>query len=309
MARVSVEITHYNNPDGLGLALASCTLQSYKDFRIIVVDDSSDLRDFRTSQLLDAISSDSRIELIRNECNVGAATSRNIAWSAGEEIHVVLDCDDIMHPKRIERHLFAIDDASARAAPLSDYVIHVTAYRTFSKGSKITQILCPPESNAEIQRALYLYQPCAFGAMAIKSSQSAPFLDGLRSCIDYTFLCYNKDRTLFLSSNEPSTYVQINPNSLTRSSETRQLQLRMHETNIFYTWNKFLSLTHQEAATIRQICVFHDQPINIDIASSLLLKLEAFLQIAQTETIGLVDFLGAVRLVVLKINEFMNYGK
>jgi glycosyltransferase involved in cell wall biosynthesis len=123
---ISVVIPLYNRREEVGRALASVQCQSRAPDEILVVDDASS----DGSADVVAASGESRINLLRHECNQGASAARNtgIAAARGDWI-ALLDSDDEWDERKLESQLDALarapDDA---AASVTGYLIH--DYRT-----------------------------------------------------------------------------------------------------------------------------------------------------------------------------------
>lgn len=97
MVKISVIIPVYNSGEYLKQCLDSILSQSYIDFEIICIDD------FSSDNSLDILQEyslkDSRITIIRNPYNIGAARSRNIGIQlARGEYLIILDADDWYAP-------------------------------------------------------------------------------------------------------------------------------------------------------------------------------------------------------------------
>ena len=108
---VSVIIPTYNRAHLVGRAIRSVLAQTFRDFELIVVDDSS------TDDTEDVIGSfaDPRIRYLRHETNRGGATARNtgIRVACGEYI-AFLDSDDEWLPEKLERQLSTFLDSDLR---------------------------------------------------------------------------------------------------------------------------------------------------------------------------------------------------
>lgn len=100
--KISVLMPVYNGEKHLKEAIESILSQTFSDFEFLIIDDGS------TDQSTDIISSyeDPRIELVKNQVNLGIEKSLNkgINLSKGEYI-IRMDCDDISHLQRISRQL------------------------------------------------------------------------------------------------------------------------------------------------------------------------------------------------------------
>jgi len=99
---VDIIIPTFNNAKFLEEALFSCFLQTYSNFKIIVIDDCS-TQDIK--RVVNSFNS-KKIKLIRNERNLGPAASRNVGInnSCGEIISL-LDSDDIWTKYKLERSI------------------------------------------------------------------------------------------------------------------------------------------------------------------------------------------------------------
>ena len=97
--RVTVAVPVYNGEKYLAETIASVLVQTFRDFELLLVDDSS------TDRTLEAIREfdDPRIRLLRNEANMGISRSRNRATQEARGEYVCyLDSDDLCTPDRLE---------------------------------------------------------------------------------------------------------------------------------------------------------------------------------------------------------------
>lgn len=101
MPLVSVYIATSNRPALLDRAVQSVLCQDFRDFELIIVDDSSDER-------VQDIWDDRRVSIISNTRNLGAPVSRNIAIRAAKGMFITgLDDDDVFLPSRLSSFLKA----------------------------------------------------------------------------------------------------------------------------------------------------------------------------------------------------------
>jgi succinoglycan biosynthesis protein ExoO len=117
---ISVVIPCYNASRFLRTAIESVLDQSLENVEIIVVDDAS------TDDSVAVVTSvpDSRIRLLRNETNLGAARSRNRALDAAEgEWIALLDADDWFMDSRLEQLLNAAQNHDADLVADDIYMI------------------------------------------------------------------------------------------------------------------------------------------------------------------------------------------
>lgn len=97
---VTVVVAAHNADQTLKEAMDSILDQSFQDWEMIVVDDASN---DSTSQILDTYADDSRIQVVRNNRNLGSGASRNLALNLAKgEYILVQDADDVSRPNRMQ---------------------------------------------------------------------------------------------------------------------------------------------------------------------------------------------------------------
>lgn len=100
--KISVIMSVYNGTPYLKEAVDSILSQTYKNFEFIIVDDASSDNSWQYLKNL----KDKRIKLIKNEKNLGLATSLNRALKiASGEYIARMDADDISLPQRFAQQL------------------------------------------------------------------------------------------------------------------------------------------------------------------------------------------------------------
>lgn len=131
---VSVVIPTYNRSHLLERALQSVVNQTYSNFEVIVVDDSSS----DNTQLVVTSFHDKRIRYIRHEKNMGAVAARNTGIAAAKADYIAFqDSDDEWMAKKLEKQM-----ARFAHAPENLGVVF-TSYWLFEDGKKLYS---PPES-------------------------------------------------------------------------------------------------------------------------------------------------------------------
>lgn len=99
MAKVDVVIPAYGRPAQLKEAIASVQAQSFRDWRLWLVDDASEI-----PIAAEITAGDPRITLLRLPKNRGPGYARNYGVSCGSAPLVAfLDSDDLWHPEKLER--------------------------------------------------------------------------------------------------------------------------------------------------------------------------------------------------------------
>ncbi|HTC46973.1 MAG TPA: glycosyltransferase [Candidatus Aquilonibacter sp.] len=143
--RVTVVMAACNAAQFVRKAVASVLAQTYRDFELIVVDDSSSDDSLSILQSFD----DPRILIIRHQTNRGAALSRNDALAAGRgELIAIMDADDVCVPTRLERQV-AFLDANPRVG-----LVGCGVYDNIDAEGAVLHTSYLPEHNEAIQRNL-----------------------------------------------------------------------------------------------------------------------------------------------------------
>ncbi|MFI5351125.1 MAG: glycosyltransferase family 2 protein [Elusimicrobiota bacterium] len=109
-AAVTVLITAYNRLDYLPLALASVYAQTFRDFRVVLVDDASTdgTREWVAKRKFP------RLAYVRSERNRGPAAARNAALAEASGVFVAfLDSDDLWEAEYLEAMTSALEDGPA----------------------------------------------------------------------------------------------------------------------------------------------------------------------------------------------------
>ena len=106
MARITIIMPVYNGEKYIRQAIDSILNQTFKDWKLLCIDDCSSDNSVKIIQSYD----DDRIELICNDKNRGIAFSRNVGLeNAQTEYIALLDDDDIAIPYRLEKEIEYLD--------------------------------------------------------------------------------------------------------------------------------------------------------------------------------------------------------
>ena len=145
MPRVTVVMAVYNAAEFLREAVASVLAQTYHDFELIVVDDSSRDDSLAILQSFD----DPRIRIIRHHTNVGAGLSRNDGLAAARgELVAIMDADDVCAPTRLGRQVAFLDEN-----PLVG-LVGCGIYDNIDASGAVLYTSYLPQDNETIQRTL-----------------------------------------------------------------------------------------------------------------------------------------------------------
>lgn len=109
MPKVSIIMGTYNSCKRIDLAIQSIIIQSFKDWEFIICDDGSTDNTFE--KILSWQKKDNRIRPIKNEKNLGLATTLNncLKYCNGEYI-ARMDDDDISLSSRLEKQVKFLDE-------------------------------------------------------------------------------------------------------------------------------------------------------------------------------------------------------
>lgn len=99
---ISIVMPSYNTGKFIEETINSVMAQTYKNWELLIVDDcSTDNTDVVVSTF-----KDHRIRYFKNECNTGAAISRNLALREAKGRWIAfLDSDDIWLPEKLEKQI------------------------------------------------------------------------------------------------------------------------------------------------------------------------------------------------------------
>ena len=119
---ISVILPVFNGEKTIGEAINSVLNQGYSDIEIIAVDDCSNDDTYKT--LCEISHRDSRIHVLKNEKNMGAAQSRNkgIEQAKGEYI-AFIDADDCWDKDKIGKQLLVLQNKNAHLCYTASRII------------------------------------------------------------------------------------------------------------------------------------------------------------------------------------------
>lgn len=109
---VSIIMPSYNTAAFIAETVESVLAQTYPHWELLIVDDCST---DDTDTVVEPYLTDPRIRYMKNECNSGAAVSRNRALreASGQWI-AFLDSDDVWHPEKLEKQIAFMEQTGCR---------------------------------------------------------------------------------------------------------------------------------------------------------------------------------------------------
>ena len=137
MPAVSVLLVFHRDQPFLRPAIASVLEQTWRDFELVLVDNGTGL----TAEALGPVGRDPRIVWVRLPENRGIPAGHNAGVAAARgEFVALLDHDDRMRPKRLERQM-----ARLRAEPALDFVSALAA-RIDAQDRPAGSVFCLPDA-------------------------------------------------------------------------------------------------------------------------------------------------------------------
>lgn len=137
---VSVIMPAYNAEKTIAKAIASVMAQTHSKLELIIIDDCSTDNTVRIARQY--AQEDPRVRILLNEQNSGVAFSRNCGMKASQYPWIAfLDSDDVWHPNKLEKQLFAVMEANASLCYTSYALVD-------EKGNKVRpDYLVPVQTN------------------------------------------------------------------------------------------------------------------------------------------------------------------
>lgn len=161
-------------------ALESVRSQPFPDWQLIVVDDAS--TDGTGERATEVAARDSRITVLRNEKNLGAAASMNVAWRRSDAPFVaIVDADDAVLPSRFSRPLEKL------AANPEVSVLGGAAHFVDSAG-RFLRTVTLPATHADLERRRWYACPFVHPSVTMRREfleSTGGYQDGLRLGEDY----------------------------------------------------------------------------------------------------------------------------
>ncbi len=178
-ADVSVVIPMYNSGATIIRALSSVASQTCKPIEVVLVDDASTDNTVDLVEQFSNSHSGCGIRVIRQSCNQGPSTARNLGWKSAKGHYVAfLDADDAWHPRKIE-----IQYAWMLANPLVSISAHGCPFAT---GADWPSELEGPVNVATIPRwMLLLSNRFSTPTVMLKKALPYQFVEQRRFSEDY----------------------------------------------------------------------------------------------------------------------------
>ena len=155
----SIIIPVHNGEKYIRECLDSCLNQTYINIEIIVVDDKS--TDNTLDILREYAEKDERVKVLPVEKQNGLGNVINIGIRESKGKYIVrMDADDIMYPTRIEKQVEYLESNESCVAVGGQIDI-------IDANSKVTGSRKYPQTDKELRRNLFLFQPFAHPAVTL----------------------------------------------------------------------------------------------------------------------------------------------
>ena len=210
---IDIILPNYNSSKFLNQTLNSIIMQTYKNWKLIIIDDCSD---DKTKNILKKYSKDKRIKIFWLKKNNGAGFCRNYGIKNSKSPYVAfIDSDDVWKKNKLEKQIIFMKK--------NNYSFSYTNYETFGDKRKI---IIPPLrfdyksfiNNTSIGTSTMMVKR--------KELKNIKFTNS-KICEDYYFKCKLLKRVKFaFCLNEFLTRYRIRHNSM-QSSNIK---------NIFWIW-------------------------------------------------------------------------
>ena len=211
--QIDIILPNYNSSKFLKQTLNSIIMQTYKNWKLIIIDDCSDNK---TKNILKKYSKDKRIKMFWLKKNNGAGFCRNYGIKKSKSPYVAfIDSDDVWKKNKLEKQIIFMKK--------NNYSFSYTNYETFGDKRKI---IIPPLrfdyksfiNNTSIGTSTMMVKR--------KELKNIKFTNS-KICEDYYFKCKLLKRVKFaFCLNEFLTRYRIRHNSM-QSSNIK---------NIFWIW-------------------------------------------------------------------------
>jgi glycosyltransferase involved in cell wall biosynthesis len=222
MPLVSIITPLYNSERFIKETIMSVLTQTYTNWEMIIVDDSS--TDNSVDIVKNLIAGDPRIKLIRLSKNSGADVARNTAIEAAQGKYVAfLDSDDLWHPEKLEKQIRFMED--------NDYLLTYTYYEQMdTDGNYLGKIVTPPERVSYNDMLKSNYIGC-LTAVYNQDKLGKKYMPSIKSRQDYgLWLKILKEVPYAYCLSESLAYYRI----VSGSVSSNKIKMLKYNWNLFY---------------------------------------------------------------------------
>lgn len=244
--------------DLLKRSIDSLLEQTLEDWELILVDDGA------TPENLNLINSysDKRINLIKNEVNLGLTKSLNKAFreSSGEYI-ARLDSDDFCLPDRLMKQVEHLKNHQ-------DLVLVGSAYDEIVEGEKVTQSVSMVTGSELINKCLPQFNPFAHSTLMVKRE---PF-EKLKGYDEY--FRYAQDYDLVFRLSKIGKMDNINEVLVVRNISTENISFKRFKQQLRFALRTRLRAAREYGCDFRSFVLFVKSFVVLALPQSLTLYLK-----------------------------------
>ncbi len=173
--KIDIILPNFNSSDYIKETIKSIVNQTFKNWRLIIVDDCSDKK---TKAILRKFSKNKKIKIFWLKKNKGAGYCRNYAIKKSKSLYLAfIDSDDLWKKDKLETQLRFMED--------NNYLFTYTNYETFGKRTKFVS----PAKEYDFKKFVSDTSICT-STMIIKRNilKNIEFTNSV-ICEDYFFKC------------------------------------------------------------------------------------------------------------------------
>lgn len=210
---ISIIMPAYNCEECIGRTIQNIIEQTYSNWELIIVDDSS------TDGTVNVISSfhDSRIRLYRNKKNLGAAVSRNKALREAKGRYIAFqDSDDLWKRNKLEKQLNYMKE--------KQYSFTYTDYQIITPKGKTLPYICTGPNKVN-KRKIYNY--CYFSTITVmydKKKVGLIQIEDIKKNNDYAMWLKAVEKTDFYRLPECLSYYCKRENSISSGNKLKLIK-------------------------------------------------------------------------------------
>lgn len=238
--KIDIIIPNYNNGEFLDKSIRSVIKQSFKNWRIYIVDDSST---DNSKSILKKYKNNKKIKLFYLKRNMGPSYCRNYAISKSKsELIAFLDSDDFWSKEKLKKQ---IDFMKKYKLPFTftDYIPFISQSNRYLKATNIDKSLNYNQFiyNSSIGTSTMIIKRSIIKNIRFKNTNIME---------DYVFKCeiLRKSKIISMKLNEPLTYYRLyrgsrNSNKLKNIFNLWKLNSKYNNLNIFQNFFSIIMIS------------------------------------------------------------------
>jgi glycosyltransferase involved in cell wall biosynthesis len=176
--RVSILLITYNRPRFIAQSIESALMQTYKDWEVIIVDDSEN--DETEKAVKPFVMKDKRIQYFHRPQRGSIANASNfgLAKAHGEYVAILDDDDWWLDDKKLEKQVRFLDERR-------DYVGVGGGFILMNEEGKVTGKVLKPETDGAIRRVALFANPMVNSTGVFRRAAGGLYDESLRQFADF----------------------------------------------------------------------------------------------------------------------------